>query len=420
MNRHPLPRLHYHSDCDFFAGCENMIANFLNDERIHHDFEVTFSYRKSPEYEAGLRRRVHRQIDSASYPVLAGNVWTKHAARFGQFANRLALILNYLLLLRYTVLLWNVTVLFFAWRRRNIEILHINNGGYPAQSSCLAAAIAARLSGIDRVVMTVNNIAVSSPLRYWPPEMLLDALVKRNVDVFVTGSLKASAALQTVLGLAPQQLATLHNGIAVRPNSETPGQTRARLNLHDEDLVFGTIALLEWRKGHAVLLNAVAELEAIVQSNRMPVVLIEGTGPEQAALEAAVARLGIGKWVRFVGSERNIYDFMQVLDVLVFPSIANEDFPNVVLEAMSLGKPVIASRIAGTPEQVEDGKTGWLVEPGNASAFARKMADVVVDRNMITGMSANARQKFEAEFTSKIAVSRYLDLYQSLLKRSGN
>jgi glycosyltransferase involved in cell wall biosynthesis len=351
---------------------------------------------------------------------LAGNVWTKHAARFGQFANRLALILNYLLMLRYAVLLWNVAVLFFAWRRKNIEILHINNGGYPAQSSCLAAAIAARLAGIDKVVMTVNNIAVSSPLRHWPPEILLDALVKRSVDVFVTGSLKASTALQAVLGLAPRQLATLHNGIAVRPNSETRGQTRARLNLNDEDLVFGTIALLEWRKGHAVLLNAVAELEAIVKSNRMPVVLIEGIGPEQAALEAAVARLGIGKWVRFVGSECNIYDFMQMLDVLVFPSIANEDFPNVVLEAMSLGKPVIASRIAGTPEQIEDGKTGWLVEPGNASAFARKMADIIIDRNLISGMGAKARQKFEAEFTSEIAVSRYLDLYQSLLKRSGN
>ncbi len=420
MNRRSLPRLHYHSDCDFFAGCENMVANFLNDERIHRDFDVFFSYRKSERYEEGLKRRVHGKINTECYPVLAGNVWTRYAARSGKLANRLALVLNYLLMLRYAVLIWNVTVLFFAWRRRNIEILHINNGGYPAQSSCLAAAIAARLAGIDRVVMAVNNIAVSSPLRYWPPEILLDALVKRSVDVFVTGSLKASAALQGVLGLAPRQLATLHNGIAVRPNSESRGQTRARLNLKDEDLVFGTIALLEWRKGHAVLLNAVAELETIVQSNRMPVVLIEGTGPEQAALEAAVARLGIGKWVRFVGSERNIYDFMQVLDVLVFPSIANEDFPNVVLEAMSLGKPVIASRIAGTPEQVEDGKTGWLVEPGNTSAFARKMADVVVDRDIISGMGADARRKFETEFTSEIAVSRYLDLYQSLLKRSGN
>jgi glycosyltransferase involved in cell wall biosynthesis len=396
-----------------------MVANFLNDERIHRDFDVSFSYRKSDRYEEGLKRRVHRKINTECYPVLAGNVWTKYAAKSGKLANRLALVLNYLLMLRYAVLLWNVAVLFFAWRRKDIDILHINNGGYPAQSSCLAAAIAARLAGISRVVMTVNNIAVSSPLRNWPPELLLDMLVKKSVDVFVTGSIKASGALQAVLGLAPQKLATLHNGISVRPNTETIEQTRARLNLNEGDLVFGTIALLEWRKGHAVLLQAVAELEAIVQSNRMPVVLIEGTGPEQAVLEETVARLGVGQWVRFVGSERNIYDFMQVLDVLVFPSIANEDFPNVVLEAMSMGKPVIASRIAGTPEQVEDGVTGWLLEPGNAAAFAGKMAEFIRNEDLIVQMGTRARKRFAEEFTSEIAVARYLNLYQSLTK-AGN
>jgi glycosyltransferase involved in cell wall biosynthesis len=110
---------------------------------------------------------------------------------------------------------------------------------------------------------------------------------------------------------------------------------------------------------------------------------------------------------------------MQVLDVLVFPSIANEDFPNVVLEAMSMGKPVIASRIAGTPEQVEDGVTGWLLEPGNAAAFAGKMAEFIRNEDLIVQMGTRARKRFAEEFTSEIAVARYLNLYQSLTK-AGN
>lgn len=414
------PRLHYHTDCDFFAGCENMIANFLNDERIHRYFDVSFSYRRSGRYQSGLSNRVHKAVNNECYPILAGNVFTKYAAKLTKPIHRAAQILNYVLLLRYCVLAWNVAVLYFAWRNRNIDILHINNGGYPAQSSCLAAAIAARLVGIDKVIMVVNNIAVSNRYRHWSPERWLDCLVARSVDVFVTGSITAGRALQAALSLPNEKLITLHNGIAVRPNTETRRQTRLRLGLKDGDLVFGVVALLEWRKGHRVLLNAVSELKDLVPAEKMPMILIEGEGPEQTVLKEMVEQLAINRWVRFVGSERNIYDFVQTLDVVVFPSIANEDFPNVVLEAMALGKPVLASRIAGTPEQIEDGVTGWLVEPGDFLSFSRKMSVFVEDNNQAAIMGVKARARFEKLFTAEIAVSQYLNLYQFLLNRSSN
>ncbi len=414
------PRLHFHTDCDFFGGCENMIANFLNDERIHRHFEVSFSYRKSERYEIGLRNRVSTNVSGECYPILAGNVLIKYAAGMTKPIRMVVQGLNYLLLLRYGVLAWNVLVLYFAWRRRGIDLLHINNGGYPAQSSCLAAAIAARLIGIDRVVMVVNNIAESSRYRHWWLELPLDHLVAQSVTMFVTGSKSASLALQAVLNLPDRKLTTLHNGISVRQISEPRSQTRVRLGLGENDLVFGVVALLERRKGHRVLLQAMAVLREKLGPERIPLLLIEGEGPELDALTEMVEQLRIGKWVRFVGVERNIFDFMLALDVAVLPSIVNEDFPNVVLEAMSLSKPIIASRIAGTPEQIEDGATGWLVEPGDSLALALKMETFIENRERISVMGAQARARFEGKFTADVAVSRYLDLYQALLNRSEN
>lgn len=414
------PHLHYHTDCDFFAGCENMIANFLGDERIFQDFKVSFSYRRSERYEAGLRSRVSADIRGECYPILAGNALPKLVAVMPKPVRIAVKTAGYLLLLRYWVLAWNVLVLYRAWRNRGIDLLHINNGNYPGALSCQSAAVAARMAGVAQVVMVVNNIPIPHRYRRWPLDFLLDYLVAKSVTMFVTGSISAADALQAELKLPNKKISVLHNGIAVRQVSETRSQTRFRLGMGEDILIFGMVAILEWRKGHRVLLNAIAELRKLISLERMPVFLIEGEGVEHPALERIVEQLAIGQWVRFVGVERNIFDFMQALDVIVLPSIAHEDFPNVVLEAMSLGKPVIASRIAGTPEQIEDGVTGCLVEPGDCSALAFKLREFVDNRARIDIMGDQARRRFEKKFTANEAVSRYLDLYRVLLKGSKN
>lgn len=413
-------RLHYHSDCDFFAGCENMIANFLNDERVSAEYEVSFSYRFSERYEDGLRKRVARPVAAERYLILAGTVFTRHAPSLPKPAALVLRGLNYLLLIRYWVLLWNVVVLFRAWRGRGIDVLHINNGGYPAALSCLSAVIAGRLCGIGQIVMVVNNIAKPGRYRYWWLDRPLDYVVGRCVTTFVNGSRNASKALQQVLRLPDGKFCTLHNGIAPRQPIETPEHTRARLGVEPGQLAFGVVALLEWRKGHRVLIQAVARLRELIQPSEMPVFLIEGDGPDRGELLEMTERLGVGKWVRFVGVERHIFDFMHALDVMLLPSVANEDFPNVILEAMSLAKPVIASRLAGTPEQIEHGVTGVLVEPGDHQALALEIASFIQNKSGLADMGRRARIRFDTEFTASVAVARYLNLYQNLINRRKN
>jgi glycosyltransferase involved in cell wall biosynthesis len=81
----------------------------------------------------------------------------------------------------------------------------------------------------------------------------------------------------------------------------------------------------------------------------------------------------LSKYVKFIGSEEHIVDFMKILDILVLPSINSEDFPNVILEAMALKKPVIASNIAGTKEQILHNKTGLLVKPADFRSLSKAM-----------------------------------------------
>ncbi len=400
-------RVHYHTDCHAFGGCEQMLIVLL----AARD-EISFTYRWSSGYERGARGRLpDRAIDEGAVRLPdAGRLRERLSQILRGPALRIAKAITYALPLRQAFQLWDVVVLARRLHWSRPDLLHINNGGFPGGASCNAAVVAARLAGVRRVVYVVNNVAEGYR---WPPRWYdypLDRLAARWVTRFVTGSRPAAEALHRVLRLPADRVVTLHNGIAPRRPDETPEATRSRLSLPANALVASVVAVLEPRKGHRVLVEAIARL----QDPRV-VLVVEGEGPELEHLRTLARHLGVGDQVRFVGTERNVFDLLNASDVVVLPSIGSEDFPNVPLEAMALGKPVIASRLAGIPEQVVDEETGLLVEPGDPGALATALARLAADPGLRERMGAAGCARFEREFTADVAAQRYDALYRELV-----
>jgi glycosyltransferase involved in cell wall biosynthesis len=107
---------------------------------------------------------------------------------------------------------------------------------------------------------------------------------------------------------------------------------------------------------------------------------------------------------------------MTALDVLILPSVQDEDFPNVILEAMSLAKPVIASRLAGTPEQVIEGVTGLLVGPRNVAQLGEAILQLIDNTSTRSSMGYAGLRRFNSYFTSQIALDNYSNLYTALIE----
>ena len=101
---------------------------------------------------------------------------------------------------------------------------------------------------------------------------------------------------------------------------------------------------------------------------------------------------------------------------MILPSIEQEDFPNVILEAMSLGKPVISTKIAGIPEQIDDNKTGVLVEPRDEWQLMLALNKLIVNKEMRLQMGKSGRDKFQKCFTSAVTISKYLFMYDKLFR----
>ena len=144
--------------------------------------------------------------------------------------------------------------------------------------------------------------------------------------------------------------------------------------------------------------------------------LVEGHGPLHDELISFVNTHDLNHYIQFVGSEENITNFMMLLDVFVLPSIEYEDFPNVILEAMALGKPVISTKLAGIPEQIDHGKTGLLVNKRSINELAKAMLELNHNASLRTKMGQAALSKFKKNFSEEIAIRKYIDLYGSIIE----
>jgi len=237
----------------------------------------------------------------------------------------------------------------------------------------------------------------------------------QSIDVFVTASVVASHALASVLHLGDHQHTVIPN--AAEPGVATASRAEIRhdLGIIDDRLVLLVMARLEKRKGHTYLLDALPQLPD--QLRERTVVLVAGVGPERDALEAQCAAMDLGDRVRFLGQRNDRWSLYEAADVVVLPSISHEDMPIVILDAMAAGRPVVASRVAGIPEQVVDGVTGRLVPPGDPAALAHALAAILEDSPRRAAMGKAGRERYESRYTPQRFVDAYRRLYVSLLER---
>jgi glycosyltransferase involved in cell wall biosynthesis len=167
-------------------------------------------------------------------------------------------------------------------------------------------------------------------------------------------------------------------------------------------LVVGRLRL---RKGVDVLLAAMPELRRQHPAARL---LIAGDGEHRASLERAAATLGLGEAVSFLGraDAARVHRLLRGAAALVVPSIY-EGMPLVVLEAMEAAVPVVASRVSGIPEVVEDGRTGWLVPPEEPASLAAALAAALDDPAEARRRGAAGRQRLEQCFRPVHAARRW-------------
>jgi N-acetyl-alpha-D-glucosaminyl L-malate synthase BshA len=162
--------------------------------------------------------------------------------------------------------------------------------------------------------------------------------------------------------------------------------------------------------------NDCVEIFARVSKHVRSRLVMVGDGPDAAGAAALAADLGVSDDVVFVGKQPRIVDYLSTADVLLLPS-ETESFGLVALEAMSCLVPVVASRVGGLPEVVEEGVTGFLAEIGDVDRMAEAAVAILSDDALAARMGAAGRASAVANFTTDAVIPQYLDYYREVIER---
>jgi glycosyltransferase involved in cell wall biosynthesis len=283
-------------------------------------------------------------------------------------------------------------------RRERPDILQTHNLG-----THVYGAPAAALAGVGATVSTRHGF-ISSEGKPYRENRFRATLPFTDAVVAVSGHTLAGLH---AAGSAPAgKSLVIYNGIRVKPFADRPahpGAARPRLR-------FGTVGRLVPAKGHAVLIEAFAQIAREFPDAQ---VLVAGDGPLRPDLEQQIERLGLGDRVSLAGAQTDVPAFLSTLDVFVFPSL-NEGLPLAVLEALASGLPVVATRVGGVPEVAPEDEVAWYAAPGDAASLATAMK-TAAEAPDLPARSAAARARAESLYALETMRRGYVDLYQRLL-----
>lgn len=385
-----------YSDGVFFGGSEYVMVHILKNKHLNDKYEFKFAYRKHKDYQEHIESLFTKEERTNFYPL---KLWSFDNT-YGQiekifknvFLQRILKGVISILVRLQVCNIYNYIYLKRFLKTVDANLIHVNNGGYPGAESCLVMAKAAKELGWN-VIMQINNMPNPSK-KYW------DSIVKRSVDTFIIASKYTSEKIVTARDITNGNIYTLRDNVKYVPPAKHPDELKKELGLRPDAIVLIQVALLLLYKGQIHILEA---LNLIREKNKAffdkVVLILIGSGEIEEFLKKYIEENDLTEHVKMLGYRNDYIDYVNMADVLVHPSRANEDMPLIVLSAMSLGKPIISCDFAGIPEEVEHMKSGILLNP-NSETFVRDLSEAIpVAFENRSDFGKRGEEIFEEEFS---------------------
>jgi len=304
-------------------------------------------------------------------------------------------------------------------KTKDVRIVHSQGG-----RADFFARIAARIANVPIIIssmaMLVEGYDVSrSRKRLY---VLIDRWTERWVNKFTVLSEAMRRSLIERHKIPPENIVKIYNGIEIEEYNpdlkelrNKKLEVRRELGLKNDVPVIGAIGRLVWQKGFEYLIRAAPEVLKKCPEARF---LIVGEGPLKNKLILTSEKLNVADRIIFTGFRSDIKEILASIDVLAMPSLL-EGLPMVLLEAMAMAKPIVATRIDGITEVLENSKTRLLVPAKNSHALAEAIVGTLNDKAKANFFGQNAREAAKEKFSVKKMVEQIELAYEKLLHEKG-
>ena len=293
-------------------------------------------------------------------------------------------------------------------REHHVEVVHTHR-----YKESVVGSIAAKLAGVPHVIRTVHGMP--EPMRGWDrvKAWAYGAVDRATLwwfaDLIIAVSKRMAETLKDS-GYAPTPVTHIHNGVDPRKvrATRTGDAVRRELGIGPRALLVGTAGRLSHVKGHRYFLRAA---QRILETEGDARFLIVGDGPLRHELRASAAHLRVEGACLLLGPRTDIYDLIAAMDIFVLPSL-DEGIPMVILEAMALGTPVVATAVGGVPEVIRHRETGLLVAPRDERALADACLELARNRDWAQTFGARARRVVDEAFSHERNGHALMEVYR--------
>jgi len=295
-------------------------------------------------------------------------------------------------------------------RSEKIDILHTH-----LFYSGLAAAFAKKKLGKTTFAMMRHHTGVVRMLGS-PFHVRADKWMAERADTVMTVSEAARRYMIDVDGIRRDDIEVVYLGFdfeQMSPNEEKRAATREEFGFADNDLVIGYVANFAAGKGHVQLINAFDEIKRQLPNAKL---ILAGKG-KLIEVEDTVGRLGLGRRITFAGWRDDAAAIYNAMDIFVQPSLS-EAFSQVLIEAMGCGLPVIATKVGGAAEVIENELNGILIDPDDTQAIAREVLRLAGDAKLRRDIADRGTHSVRERFSAEKMVERHLELYRKWVDES--
>jgi sugar transferase (PEP-CTERM/EpsH1 system associated) len=313
--------------------------------------------------------------------------------------------------------IWQWPALVREFRRLRPAIVHTRN------IAALEASVPALLAGMQVRIHGEHGWDSADPDGTNWKHRLTRRAYRPAVTHWIALSSHIEGYLRDAVGVPASRLTRICNGVDTERFQAAPGPRRAAIAgspFDDPSLwVVGTVGRLQTVKDQVSLVRAVEHaVKTSAQARTRLRLVVAGDGPQRAEVEAAIRAAGLHERVWLAGVHEDVPSILHGLDAFALPSRA-EGISNTILEAMACGLPIVATRVGGTPDLIDEGVTGVLVPPADPRAFGEALLGLMQNPYAARRLATAARSECERRFSLDRMVADYAALYDELLARRG-
>ncbi len=275
------------------------------------------------------------------------------------------------------------------------------------------------------VLWTVHNVDFlplqKQTILGWQPKRFAHALLYRltvpKVSGFIAVSEEVHKAMIQQLGFLQNKIVTIDNGVDTKRYQRVGHKIKLcnQLGINPDNTYLAiAVGRLTKQKGHTYLIDAA---RPVVDRYPNTHFLIVGEGELKDELQAQVNRLGLATNLHFLGNRSDVPDLLAATDLFILPSLW-EGLAMALLEAMSAGKPIIATSVSGTNQVMVANETGFIVAPGNSQALHEAIISILSTPTKALAMGQTAKNHVEIHYSAQTQAKKHLALYHQLLSNT--